>query len=503
MRLSDLAKELGYQVKIEDPVSQEIYEVRLLSQSNIEPQSPNCLYFVCDIDTSDISALSNIVLVEGVLSTNSHPCNILWLPKSVSVKRAFDTVQRLLNKQINFAEKCNRLMAAIIDGASVQNFIDLCAEILENAVSFSEINSKLIAHSKYFVGNGILWEEHEKYGCFSEKTINSPSYKELKESLYKTTTPILLKGSLTGHSTITGKVLVGNVHVAYFAVINTNREFLKTDVQMVEEICKLLPNYVKIPAERPYIIPEFNYLDIQTLLDNPGNGRLSFDGELAQSELEKGYRILVIQRHSSTTESLPLETAIMLLAELFHKKVIIARASDYIKAILIHESECLKWPDTVGLRGFLLQNGLQAGISRTSKHSDEFKDCFEQAKIALKFGRMFDANEVIFDYEIYASYHLWETLANYEDLEPYCHPSVLALLDYDKKHKTDFAKTLKIVLRLNGNYTAAAKVLHLHKATLSHRIERIQDLVPLDLEDSWIRCQLYSTFQILEVIQNL
>lgn len=50
------------------------------------------------------------------------------------------------------------------------------------------------------------------------------------------------------------------------------------------------------------------------------------------------------------------------------------------------------------------------------------------------------------------------------------------LLDYDEQHRTDLVETLKIFLRADRNWNAAAAELHIHRQTLGYRLRRIESL---------------------------
>lgn len=79
-----------------------------------------------------------------------------------------------------------------------------------------------------------------------------------------------------------------------------------------------------------------------------------------------------------------------------------------------------------------------------------------------------------------------------------CHPALRKLLDYDKKHQTDFAHTLKVYLTMERSNVETAKALNLHRNSLSYRLNKLQELLDADLNDADTRLHLLLSFQFLE-----
>ncbi|MDY6808588.1 MAG: PucR family transcriptional regulator ligand-binding domain-containing protein [Actinomycetota bacterium] len=71
------------------------------------------------------------------------------------------------------------------------------------------------------------------------------------------------------------------------------------------------------------------------------------------------------------------------------------------------------------------------------------------------------------------------------------HTELLApLLAHDADHGTELQGSLLAFLEANGNWGVAAAAQGVHRHTLRHRIERIEDLLDVDLADARIRAEL-------------
>ena len=67
-----------------------------------------------------------------------------------------------------------------------------------------------------------------------------------------------------------------------------------------------------------------------------------------------------------------------------------------------------------------------------------------------------------------------------------CHEALL-LLDHDAKHGTEYARTLLGYVVSGRNSVRAAEAMHMHRSTLTYRLEKIEALCGIDLnDDRWM-----------------
>lgn len=494
MRLADIAYRLGYHMYTTAPDSPEIDTLKIVTGPILYPDE-HSLYF------ADEDALAtfyvpgvNFAIPEDVPLPVSFQ-SILLLPSGQGMKASFDTIERLMAEELRCVYDRIKLMDALIDETDVQSFIDLCAEVLENPVAFGDMDHQLIAHSTNYSAQGILWEEHERLGRFSEGTVTSQAYQMVDKLIRSADRPVTHHQPITGHASITGKIVVDNVHVGYFSVIDTNRPFQEGDRQMVSTICELLKSKAQFITSS---IPRYSEL-IRTLLEEKPRSELMPVLEFEHLNLNDGYQLLLIQKDERGENSTFLDTVTALLASYF-PELIIARHNEVIVLVVPDAQTLLQTKEPLDLEHFLRDNGLCLGVSRRAYTQQEFKMCYEQAGKAVELGARLDVERYIFCYEEYATYHLWQTLSQCTDLRKYCHPAIFELMSYDKKHQTTLCETLETFLICGGSKTQTAKRLSIHKSSLIYRLEKLQETFALDLDDFQVRGHLYNTFQILQIL---
>lgn len=116
---------------------------------------------------------------------------------------------------------------------------------------------------------------------------------------------------------------------------------------------------------------------------------------------------------------------------------------------------------------------------------------FEEAQEALRIARALSREEGLASFSdlgvLHWLYHLPPDVAQDNAYLKHVH----SLADYDAEREADLLKTLEAYLDFGGSLVDAAEALYVHRNTLLHRIERIQELTGLDLRHPLHRLNLY------------
>ena len=96
---------------------------------------------------------------------------------------------------------------------------------------------------------------------------------------------------------------------------------------------------------------------------------------------------------------------------------------------------------------------------------------------------------IVVDYDQNFQFHLAKACSN--ELPSFY--DVNQLHEHDSKHGTEYVKSLYTFLINERNYVTASKALYLHKNTLRNRIEKINELIDVNLDDPLVRLRLVVT----------
>ena len=100
---------------------------------------------------------------------------------------------------------------------------------------------------------------------------------------------------------------------------------------------------------------------------------------------------------------------------------------------------------------------------------------------------------------------LRELLRHFEERHiaaEFCDYVLGTLVDYDRVHNTDLLRTLRTYFRCNGNSLETAERLLLHRNSLLYRLQRIEDLLQVDLKDTRDRLALNLALELAELLQE-
>jgi hypothetical protein len=137
-----------------------------------------------------------------------------------------------------------------------------------------------------------------------------------------------------------------------------------------------------------------------------------------------------------------------------------------------------------------------AGVGRVVQGLDRTDESADQAVLASTAGRGLVPGPVIF----------WDELGAYASLLRIPQSGVLdsalpdelrRLLEIDSDGQ--FAETVRVYLDHGGSSPSAAEALHIHRTTLYHRLDRLQELAGLDLADGRTRLALHVGLELLRI----
>ena len=150
---------------------------------------------------------------------------------------------------------------------------------------------------------------------------------------------------------------------------------------------------------------------------------------------------------------------------------------------------------------FVKANNLQAGISRSFSNLTNAQEYYLESIEALNLGNHLHEEQHFFKYEDYLVFDLINNYSPAENRKKLIHPSLVMLIEYDKENGTEYARSLYTYLCAFKNIKDSADVLNIHRNTMFHRIEKIETLLNVDLNNGDILFQLYLSYKILEFLK--
>ncbi|MBR3328280.1 MAG: helix-turn-helix domain-containing protein [Atopobiaceae bacterium] len=145
-------------------------------------------------------------------------------------------------------------------------------------------------------------------------------------------------------------------------------------------------------------------------------------------------------------------------------------------------------------------NGLSVGVSNAFDRMIETRVAYDQARSAVRMGDTAShirCKNRLYRYCDYAYLHLLEQEGRHTNLLRYCHPALSRLAAHDEQHGGELMETLFCYLQVSGITKRAAELLNLHKNTLLYRMNRIKEVLGMDLTSGEDQFVLQLSFRVL------
>jgi purine catabolism regulator len=121
---------------------------------------------------------------------------------------------------------------------------------------------------------------------------------------------------------------------------------------------------------------------------------------------------------------------------------------------------------------------------------EELNVSYREAKQIRKISIICKLDQPVMTNDDLGVYSLLYLLPECEEVSHFQRIFLQPLLDYDLKHDTNLVETLQMYFQANCNMKQTAERLFTHYNTVIYRLERVKDILVMDLENPEIQLQL-------------
>ncbi len=123
------------------------------------------------------------------------------------------------------------------------------------------------------------------------------------------------------------------------------------------------------------------------------------------------------------------------------------------------------------------------GIGKWCQDSIHLNKSFQEAKLALEFGQIWQENKSIYHINDLGILRLL-TYVHQEILFDFCQEYLSLLEESDRMNGTEYINTLKAYIQHQGIINEISETMHVHPNTLRNRIKRMEEITGIDFQDS-------------------
>lgn len=142
-------------------------------------------------------------------------------------------------------------------------------------------------------------------------------------------------------------------------------------------------------------------------------------------------------------------------------------------------------------------------IGRSYSNIFDIKISYEECINILDYYRYQEYDDQIIDYDKIGFYKLLFYIKDIDQLKLYRNEAIGKLLEYDKDKNSNMLKTLKVYLYNDCNLINTSNKLFIHRNTLIYRINKIKNILDINLDSALSKNELINAIMIDDYIRYL
>lgn len=407
----------------------------------------------------------------------------------------FNRAKELVLDRTACAGVAAQLREAVLDRVDLEGFLNLAAAKLTNSLIVLDRSFRVLAHSRVFPITDKLWVDNLARGYCNYEFISAVANLTGVVDAPDTEDAFVVSCYASPLRKLYSKIFHGDRQLGSVIMLEQESRISSFNMELLPLISRSLG---KLLADSPLFL-ETAHTQYEELLYHAVIGATPVD--LRGPILASGMRLsatmcaLSIQstRYLGQTH---MRTHVRAQIKRILPNVVTTLHEDNLVCLVpLDGALILAGPQRARLAEFARTALVQIGVSNSFSNIEQFARYYAQARRALRLGAQTGDRAPLCDYERYSFYDLLDR-EDKSSLGLYCHPALSRLNHYDQQNQTDLYNTLAIYLEHNCKLTHTAKALFIHRNSLVYRLERIQEVGAIGLDDIETRFLLSASYQI-------
>ena len=311
--------------------------------------------------------------------------------------------------------------------------------------------------------------------------------------------PAIYSGALYGFRTLFYNIRVNGVFVARICVDEVVTPFTSRDFALI----KILGQYLAKGLSRENIYYFNRPKDMDAILHSLLSHRLLPEEKIHQILTASGwnmndsYLCLILKLKTRDDTSSALTPLALSLARLLCSECYTVFNGAIVFVCNLSASGMDEEQLFSHVLPYLRDNLLTAGISAVYRDFKDLYYYYTQTERIFRLGEQKEPTKWYFRFEDYQMDYIISKLKEKNVTDALIPAGLQRLLEYDAKKGTDYARLLCIFLDKERNIAETIRAAFLHRNTFLYRIQKIRDILQMDLDQPHIRLILMLAFRVL------
>lgn len=139
------------------------------------------------------------------------------------------------------------------------------------------------------------------------------------------------------------------------------------------------------------------------------------------------------------------------------------------------------------------------GLSGPAKALLDWQQTYEESLQAMQLAQRLQIGNQVVEFKSLGVYKLLYELESQPTVRRFADEIMRSLVEYDEQNRGSLVKTVEAYFNHHGNISQTAESLFVHRNTLLYRMERIQDLTQMQLDEANMRLALHLALKLWQL----
>lgn len=426
--------------------------------------------------------------------------NLILFKGSMDSKVIYKEITSLLEENRKLMFYTAKLFKLLFSCKEVQPLVDEGYQVLDNPITISDLAFNVVAYSegpklndqvRTFLKNDYINSYNTDYVKFR----NSRQF----EKIHISSDPVYIHQK-ENYSFIIANVIVDKKIVAYILVPEYQKPFSEFDYIFIQ----VLSNIISLGIKRNQLVLNICKRPYELLIEDILEGNIKNPKVIKDKMSQNGINIKEYSHmYIMTIRQTDFEnTIIQYIKKYIERFFCIGQSVLYNNNIVIvinYDKDDIDVESNIRkLKSFLSANKMYAGVSHCFYNLNDMGKYYKESVRAIELGLKLNKEDIIFFYEDYAVFHMFDLCSKKETLMKLCHPTLLWLLEYDRKNKTSLTHDLHVYLKSGQTLIESAQILNISRRTIAERITKIKEITGINLDDQNQVFNILISFKMLD-----
>ncbi|AFA47623.1 PucR family transcriptional regulator [Acetobacterium woodii] len=473
------------EMRAKEKIDMDLDGFQILPKDNGEALSKNYLYLSDLASFKRVQSVSKAVnfLIYGAdsLELLSEPvtCNCLFL-KDASLAEALTELSAIFER---YQKWDAQLCQALLNQNSVENIFHLCAGFLKNPIAYFDIHYVLIFLAGQLPPDikNTSWEETVTKGYASIENYQRDESKKVIDFCKKYHQPYAFESSFYGNreTKVVSFLFYGDKILGNLSSTDILTPLTKGQLSLIYHMQKILEKVLSREYAASFWEDSENNLFLSKIIEGFEVRQDVLYHFLAQKNWQNhGFfrLVLFIGQDDTGIEPFTVHHATNNIGRYFKDAMIMTYHNEILA--IIHD-DSFQIPEN--LKIYLQKVQLQCAVSFTFFDFLDLRIAYRQCREALASAKAMNLGNPLFFQDQYSKVLLDNLVKNVE-LRCFCD---LRLIDiFEKKNNgIEWIRSLHCYLMAGRNISVAAKMLSVHRNTMSYRIAQVGEMIGCDLAE--------------------